>query len=47
MMDEAFRLKRTFPMAGFFRFLGRFMSKRKREEFKRFSGMAVLERSER
>jgi methyltransferase (TIGR00027 family) len=45
MMDEAFRLKRTFPMAGFFRFLGRFMPKRKREEFKRFSGMAVLERS--
>lgn len=43
-MDEAFRLKRTFPMAGVFRFLGRFMPAKKREEFKRFSGIAVLER---
>ena len=43
-MDEAFRLKRTFPMAGFFRFLGRFMREKKREEFKRFAGMALLER---
>jgi hypothetical protein len=45
MLDEAFRLKRTFPMAGFFRFMGRFMPKRKQKEFRRFSGMAVLERS--
>ena len=45
MMDNAFRLKRTFPMAGFFRFLGRFMPAKKQEEFKRFSGMAVLERT--
>jgi hypothetical protein len=45
MLDEAFRLRRTFPVAGFFRLLGRFMPKRKQEEFRRFSGMAVLERS--
>ena len=44
MMDEAFRLKRTFPMAGLFRFMGRFMPVRKREEFKRFSGMALMDR---
>lgn len=44
-MDEAFRLNRTFPMARVFRFLGRFMRAKKREEFRRFAGMTVMERA--
>jgi len=43
---ESIRLKRTFPMARFWNFITRFMSQRKREEFKRFSGILLLERSE-
>jgi methyltransferase (TIGR00027 family) len=43
---ESLRLKRTFPMAPLWNFVGRFMSRRKREEFKRFSGILLLERSE-
>jgi methyltransferase (TIGR00027 family) len=43
---EGLRLKRTFPMARFFHFLGRFMSARRRAEQERFSGIALLERAE-
>jgi methyltransferase (TIGR00027 family) len=43
---EGIRLKRTFPMAWVWNFLSRFMGNRKREEFKRFSGIALLERTE-
>jgi O-methyltransferase involved in polyketide biosynthesis len=42
--DESFRLKRTMPMAGFFKFLGRFSSKKTQERFKRFSGIVLLEK---
>ncbi len=42
--DEAFRLNRTFPMARFWRFIGRLMPARKRAEFTRFSGITLLER---
>ena len=43
-MDEGFRLNRTFPMARFWRFIGKFMPQSRRESFKRFSGMALLQR---
>jgi len=43
---EGMRLKRTFPMAPFWNFLGRFMGKKRRAEFMRFSGIALLERAE-
>lgn len=43
-MDEGFRLNRTFPMAKFWRFVGKFMPRRKQEEFKRFSGIVLLQR---
>jgi methyltransferase (TIGR00027 family) len=42
--DESFRLKRTMSMAGFFKFLGRFSSKKTQERFKRFSGIVLLEK---
>jgi methyltransferase (TIGR00027 family) len=45
MMDESIRLKRTMPMAGFWRFVGRLMPTKKQEEFKRFSGIALLGRT--
>ena len=45
MMDEAFRLNRTFPFARLFRFMGKLASKKKQEEFKRFSGVALLART--
>jgi methyltransferase (TIGR00027 family) len=43
-MEEAQRLKREMRMMWFFRFLGRFRSKQVKEEFRRFSGCALLER---
>jgi len=43
-MDEGFRLKRTFAMARFWRFIGRFMSAKRQAEFKRFSGIVLLRR---
>ncbi len=46
MFDESIRLKRTMPMAGLWKFIGKFAPKKKREEFKRFSGIALLERAE-
>ena len=44
IFEESFRLKRTMPFAKFFRLLGRLASKKKQESFKRFSGIALLER---
>jgi methyltransferase (TIGR00027 family) len=46
LFDESIRLKRTMRMAGFWKFIGKFAPKKKREEFKRFSGIALLERAE-
>lgn len=43
-MDEARRLKREMRMMWLWRLLGRFRSAKVREEFRRFSGCAVLER---
>ena len=44
MFDEGIRLKRTMPMAGFWKFVGKLAPKKKQEEFKRFSGVALLTR---
>ena len=44
LFDESIRLKRTIRFARFWRFLGRFYPRKKREEFKRFSGVVLLER---
>jgi O-methyltransferase involved in polyketide biosynthesis len=41
---EGLRLNRTFPMARFWNFVGRFMSEKRREEGRRFAGTALLER---
>ncbi len=41
---ESIRLNRTFAMARFWSFVGRFMSKKRQEEARRFSGTALLER---
>jgi methyltransferase (TIGR00027 family) len=43
---EGLRLKRTFRMAPFWNFIGRFVGKKRRAEFTRFSGIALLERAE-
>jgi methyltransferase (TIGR00027 family) len=43
---EGLRLKRTFPMAGFWSFLSRFTGEKRRAELLRFSGIALLERAE-
>jgi methyltransferase (TIGR00027 family) len=45
MFEESIRLKRTMPMAGFWKFIGRFFPKKRRDEFKRFSGIVLLERA--
>ena len=45
MFDESIRLKRTMPMAGFWKLLGKLAPKKKQEEFKRFSGIALLTRA--
>jgi methyltransferase (TIGR00027 family) len=44
MFEESLRLNRTMRFAPFFRFLGNFYPKKKREEFKRFSGIVLLAR---
>jgi methyltransferase (TIGR00027 family) len=44
LFDESIRLNRTMRFARFWRFVGRFYPKHRREEFQRFSGMALLER---
>lgn len=43
---EGLRLKRTFPMARVWNFVSSFMGTRRRAEFMRFSGVALLERAE-
>jgi hypothetical protein len=44
-MDEARRLDREMRMMWLWRFLGRLSSARKREEFRRMSGVVLLERT--
>ncbi len=44
LFEEGLRLKRTMRFAGFFKLLGRLAPRKKREVFKRFSGVALLER---
>lgn len=45
ILDEALRLDRAPRMAWVWRFLGLFASKRRRAQFKRFSGVVLLENS--
>jgi len=45
MLDEALRLQRAPRMAWVWRLLGLFASKKRREQFKRFSGIVLLENS--
>ena len=45
MLDEAERLKRAPRMAWVWKLLGLFASKKRREQFKRFSGIVLLENS--
>lgn len=45
IFDESIRLNRTMRFAPFWRFLGRFAGARRREEFRRFSGIALLARA--
>src|SRR5712664_4857211 len=45
MLDEALRLQRAQRMAWVWRLLGLFASKKRREQFKRFSGIVLLENS--
>ena len=42
---EGLRLKRGFPMARLVHFIHRFMGMKRRAEFMRFSGIALLERA--
>jgi methyltransferase (TIGR00027 family) len=47
MFEESLRLKRTMPFARFWKVVGQIMTvfnPRKREEFKRFSGIVLMER---
>jgi len=44
MFEESIRLKRTFPLARFWQFIGRLYPKKKREEFRRMSGVVLLGR---
>lgn len=43
-MTEGLRLKRTFPLARMSTLLGRLAPKSRQEEFRRFSGIALLDR---
>lgn len=43
--EEAHRLRREMRMMWFWRFLGRLASRERREQFRRFSGYALLERT--
>ncbi len=45
VFDEGLRLNRTFPFARVWKFLGRFAGARRREEFRRFSGIGLLQRT--
>jgi methyltransferase (TIGR00027 family) len=42
--DESLRLKRTMRFAGLWKFLGRFYPKKTREQFRRFSGIVLMEK---
>ena len=42
--EESLRLKRSMRLAWLWNFIGRFYPKRTREQFRRFSGVALLER---
>src|SRR5207247_10547644 len=42
--EESLRLKRTMRLAWLWNFIGRFYPKRTREQFRRFSGVGLLER---
>jgi methyltransferase (TIGR00027 family) len=44
MLDEAFRIKRAPRIAWVWRLLGRLASAKRREEFRRFSGIVLLQR---
>ncbi len=44
MWEESLRLKRTMRLAWLWNLIGRLYPKRKREEFRRFSGIVMLER---
>jgi O-methyltransferase involved in polyketide biosynthesis len=44
LWQESRRLRREMPMAGLYRFLGRFYPRHIRESWNRFSGVALLER---
>jgi len=43
--DESIRLKRTMRLAWLWALIGRFMSRKRREEARRFSGIVLFERS--
>ena len=45
MWDESLRLKRSMPMAWLWNLIGRLYPKKKRREFRRFSGVVVLGRA--
>jgi methyltransferase (TIGR00027 family) len=45
MWEESLRLKRTMPMAWLWNLIGKLCSKKKREEFRRFSGIVLLQRT--
>jgi methyltransferase (TIGR00027 family) len=45
MWFESLRLKRTMPLAWLWSLVARFYSKKKREEFRRFSGIVLLQRT--
>ena len=45
MWEESLRLKRTMPMAWLWNLIGKLYSKKKREEFRRFSGIVLLQRA--
>jgi methyltransferase (TIGR00027 family) len=44
LFEESIRLKRSMPLARFWQFIGRFYPRKKREEFRRFSGIVELAR---
>jgi hypothetical protein len=44
ILDEAFRLQRAPRMAWLWRLLGLFATRKRRDEFKRFSGVVLLKR---
>src|ERR1041385_5649288 len=45
MWEESLRLKRTMPLARFWNLIGRLYPKSKREEFRRMSGIVLLDRT--